>query len=65
MSCFFFDIGLYFPKASITAFYWWLIPISFRGMRIVLYVATTYLALALTVSVLIDFLICLPISDNW
>ncbi|KAF3007505.1 hypothetical protein E8E13_005560 [Curvularia kusanoi] len=26
--CYFFDFGLYFPKVSLVAFYWWLIPLD-------------------------------------
>ena len=65
ISCYFFDIGLYFPKASITAFYWWLIPVVFRRMRIALYITTVYLGAAVLASVLTDTLIVRPISDNW
>jgi hypothetical protein len=64
-ACFFFDVGLYFPKASITSFYWWLVPVGFRRMRIALYISTAYLIGALVASILTDLLVCRPISDNW
>lgn len=53
------------PKASITAFYWWLIPKMFRNLRVLLCLITIYLGLALTAAFFIDLLICFPISDNW
>jgi len=64
-SCFFFDIGLFLPKASITAFYWWLIPRMFRNMRFMLYLITVYICLAATGSVFVDLFICYPIHYNW
>ncbi|KAJ4311076.1 hypothetical protein N0V94_008128 [Neodidymelliopsis sp. IMI 364377] len=36
--CYFFDFGLYFPKVSLVAFYWWLIPIGFKRLRVAVYV---------------------------
>jgi hypothetical protein len=64
-SCFFFDIGLFLPKASITAFYWWLIPKMFRSMRFMLCLVTVYLCLAAIGSVCIDLFICFPVHYNW
>ncbi|CAD0114990.1 unnamed protein product, partial [Aureobasidium uvarum] len=64
-SCFFFDIGLFMPKASITAFYWWLIPKMFRSLRFMLCLVTVYLGLALAGSFFIDLFICYPIHYNW
>ncbi|CAG7562590.1 unnamed protein product [Fusarium equiseti] len=60
-----FDIGIYFPKLSITAFYWHLIPSVFRSLRIALYTITTYLACCLTTAFLLNTLIAGPISNNW
>ncbi|KAI4723202.1 hypothetical protein E4T48_00581 [Aureobasidium sp. EXF-10727] len=53
------------PKASITAFYWWLIPQMFRNLRFMLCAVTVYLACALTGSFFVDLLICYPIHYNW
>ncbi|KAH0286297.1 hypothetical protein M436DRAFT_86321 [Aureobasidium namibiae CBS 147.97] len=64
-SCFFFDIGLFMPKASITAFYWWLIPRMFRSLRFMLCVVTVYLVLAAVGSVCLDLFICFPVHYNW
>ncbi|KAI9162895.1 hypothetical protein HJFPF1_04490 [Paramyrothecium foliicola] len=65
VSCFFFDIGLYWPKASIVVFYWRLIPHGFRRLRLALYVITGYVVAAFLGAILTDTLITRPISDNW
>ncbi|KAF2657344.1 hypothetical protein K491DRAFT_330516 [Lophiostoma macrostomum CBS 122681] len=65
VSCFFFDIGLYMPKASILAFYWWLIPRTFRRLRVSLYIGTAFMVCCGVASVLTDLLLAIPISDNW
>ncbi|KAI5239121.1 hypothetical protein E4T42_08799 [Aureobasidium subglaciale] len=53
------------PKASITAFYWWLIPIVFRNMRFLLWITTVYIFLAAIAAVLVDVLLCVPVHYNW
>jgi len=65
VSVYFFDTGLYFPKASLVAFYWWLIPQGFRRLRIAVYVTTVVVACSFVASVLMDTLIAPNISDNW
>jgi len=65
LACYFFDIGLYFPKGSIVAFYWRLIPTSFRRLRIALVIGTVYLTSSLLASILTDTLMTRPVSDNW
>lgn len=65
LSCYFFDVGLYFPKASLVAFYWWLIPLGFRRLRIAVYVSAAVLACAFVASLLTDTLIAPKVSDNW
>ncbi|OAF99249.1 uncharacterized protein CC84DRAFT_1222950 [Paraphaeosphaeria sporulosa] len=60
-----FDIGLYFPKFSIIAFYWWLIPSGFRRLRIAVYLATGYTACSFLATLLTDTLIAGNISYNW
>jgi hypothetical protein len=63
--CHFFDIGLYWPEALIIVFYWWLIPRSFRRLRLALYFTTGFEAAAFLTSVLTDTLHTRPISNNW
>ncbi|KAL9561407.1 hypothetical protein ACKAV7_014762 [Fusarium commune] len=62
---YFFDIGIYWPKLSITAFYWFLIPHVFGSLRTALYVITAYLVCCLIAAILTVTLITWPISDNW
>jgi hypothetical protein len=65
VSCYFFDTGLYFPKASLVAFYWWLIPQGFRRLRISVYASTAIIACSWVASILTDTLLTPTISDNW
>lgn len=60
-----FDIGIYFPKISITLFYWTLIPRITGPLRNTLLGISVYLGCAMAATILTDTLICLPISDNW
>ncbi|QPC60778.1 hypothetical protein HYE67_003009 [Fusarium culmorum] len=60
-----FDVGIYWPKLSITAFYWRLIPDIFRSLRIALYAITTYLVCCMIVAFLLNTLIAGNISNNW
>ncbi|CAF3472709.1 unnamed protein product [Fusarium graminearum] len=60
-----FDVGIYWPKLSITAFYWRLIPDIFRSLRIALYAITTYLVCCMMVAFLLNTLIAGNISNNW
>ncbi|KAF4946146.1 hypothetical protein FGADI_11424 [Fusarium gaditjirri] len=62
---YFFDTGIYWPKLSILAFYWYLIPDVFQFLRAALYAITTYLISCMTASILLNTLIARPISDNW
>ncbi|KAH7129062.1 hypothetical protein EDB81DRAFT_888829 [Dactylonectria macrodidyma] len=62
---YFFDIGIYWPKLSITTFYWFLIPQVFRTLRRALYANTVYLVCCLIAAILIVTLITNPISNNW
>ncbi|CAG5179634.1 uncharacterized protein ALTATR162_LOCUS9384 [Alternaria atra] len=65
VSCYFFDTGLYFPKASLVAFYWWLIPRGFKHLRISVYVTAAIIGCAWIASLLADTFIAPSISDNW
>jgi hypothetical protein len=58
-------MGLFMPKLSITAFYWWLIPNVFRNMRYLLWITTFYVIAAALCSVLVDIFICYPVDYNW
>lgn len=64
ISYFCFDIGLYFPKASIMAFYWWLITPGFKRLRTALYIGTGYLSYAFFATLFYDFFHTRPISNN-
>ncbi|OAL05591.1 hypothetical protein IQ06DRAFT_289715 [Phaeosphaeriaceae sp. SRC1lsM3a] len=65
ISTYFFDIGLYCPKASLLAFYWRLVPLSLQCLRTSTYIATAYTACAAASALLVDTLIARPISSNW
>ncbi|KAH7233097.1 hypothetical protein BKA59DRAFT_487660 [Fusarium tricinctum] len=60
-----FDIGIYFPKISITLFYWTLIPRIMGPLRNTLLAISVYLGCAMAATILTDTFICIPISDNW
>lgn len=62
---YFFDIGIYWSKLSITTFYWFLIPDIFQSLRKALYLIAAYLVCALVASILTNTLITQPISNNW
>ncbi|KPM39581.1 hypothetical protein AK830_g6987 [Neonectria ditissima] len=62
---YFFDIGIYWPKLSITTFYWFLIPEIFQTLRKGLFASTVYLVSCLIAAILIVTLISNPISNNW
>lgn len=62
---FFFDIGIFFPKAALCAFYVWLIPRGLRNVRIALYACIGFLAAAFLATLLTDVFIAPHISDNW
>lgn len=63
--CYFFDFGLYFPKASLVAFYWWLIPLGFLRLRIAVYFSAGFVGCCFIGTLLTDTLIAPNISDNW
>ncbi|KAH4957638.1 hypothetical protein HBH77_120230 [Parastagonospora nodorum] len=65
ISSYFFDIGLYFPKAALIAFYGWLIPHGFRNLQLAIYASCIYMTCAFVATLLTDTLTCLPVSDNW
>ncbi|VUC24871.1 unnamed protein product [Clonostachys rosea] len=63
---YFFDTGMYFPKFSIIAFYWTLVPLTQPHMRIALYVLTAVTAL-FCIATFFDatFWCGVNISSNW
>lgn len=61
----FFDIGLFFPKASVLAFYWRLFPPVCKKLRRALYCSIAYLVVGLLVTIFVDIFGCWPISANW
>ncbi|PQE10504.1 hypothetical protein CJF30_00010459 [Rutstroemia sp. NJR-2017a BBW] len=65
VACYFFDVGLYFPKASLIAFYWWLVPHGLRRLRIGVYVSMVFMLASFIATVLTDTLLAPKISDNW
>lgn len=62
---FFFDIGIFFPKSALCAFYVWLVPRGFQKVRILLYCCIAFLACAFLATLLTDILIAPHFSDNW
>jgi hypothetical protein len=61
-----FDVGNYYPKFSLLAFYYHIIHETNKKLRLALYATTVYAALAAFGTVVIDLLWCGPrIADNW
>jgi hypothetical protein len=60
-----FDFGLYFPKAALVAFFWWLIPLGFRRLRIAVYASAVFVGCCFVATILSDTLAAPNISDNW
>ncbi|KAF1830240.1 hypothetical protein BDW02DRAFT_650792 [Decorospora gaudefroyi] len=65
VACYLFDTGLYFPKASLCSFYWWLIPSGFRRLRVAIQVTSGIIAAAWLASIATDTFIAPNVSDNW
>ncbi|CAI6023858.1 unnamed protein product [Clonostachys chloroleuca] len=63
---YFFDTGMYFPKFSIIAFYWTLVPVTQPHMRVALYVLTAVTAV-FCVATFFDatFWCGADVSSNW
>ncbi|KAH7406731.1 hypothetical protein DE146DRAFT_648244, partial [Phaeosphaeria sp. MPI-PUGE-AT-0046c] len=61
-----FDVGLYFPKFSILAFYFMIIPVTAPDTRKALYAVTCFVALSTLVTFFADTFWCGPDpSVNW
>lgn len=65
VACYMFDLSIYFPKFSLVAFFWWLIPHGFRSHRIGVYMSTAFVACAFVATLLVDTLIAGKVSNNW
>jgi hypothetical protein len=65
VAAYMFDLSIYFPKFSLVAFFWWLIPDAFRSLRIGVYLSTAYVATTFIATLLMDTLIAGTISNNW
>ena len=64
-SNYFFDIGLYFPKASLLSLYCQVFQVNFKRLRIALYITIVYVTLCWITSFCLDTFWCLPIRNNW
>lgn len=64
-SNYFFDMGLYFPKASLLSLYCKVFQVNFKRLRIALYITMVYVTLCWITAFCLDTLWCLPISNNW
>lgn len=65
-SNYFYDTGMYFPKATILSLYFELFPSSMSKLRKALYAVTAFTAACGLTTCGLDTLFCAPkISDNW
>ncbi|KAK2052020.1 hypothetical protein LY76DRAFT_584111 [Colletotrichum caudatum] len=61
-----FDLGFYFPRFSLLAFYNELFPQHEKGLRIRLHLVTVYTACAFATTLFVDIFWCGPdVSQNW
>ena len=64
-SNFFYDVGLYFPKAAILSLYFELFPSSMPRLRRALYIVTGYTSAAGITTLGINTFYCPHVPDNW
>ena len=65
-SNYFYDTGMYWPKAALIALYFKIIPNTMPRLRTSLYVVTGFVAACAVCTCLLDTLWCAPnISSNW
>ena len=64
-SNFFYDVGLYFPKAAILSLYFELFPSSMQKLRMALYIATGYTVAAGITTLGLNTFYCPHVPDNW
>lgn len=61
-----FDLGFYFPRFSLLAFYYKLFPISEPRLRVFLYIVTFYTIACFFTTAGLDLLSCgFDIAKNW
>jgi hypothetical protein len=62
----FYDLAVYFPKFSILAFYFNIIPsTTMQNLRIALYCVTAIVSVACLTVLFGDIFWCKNIADNW
>lgn len=64
-SNFFYDVGLYFPKAAILSLYFELFPSTMPKLRMALYIVTGYTVASGLTTLGINTFYCPHIPDNW
>ena len=64
-SNFFYDVGLYFPKAAILSLYFELFPFSMSKLRMALYIVTGYTTASGLTTLGINTFYCPNVPDNW
>jgi hypothetical protein len=64
-SNFFYDVGLYFPKAAILSLYFELFPYSMPKLRMALYIVTGYTTASGLTTLGINTFYCPNVPDNW
>lgn len=64
-SNFFYDVGLYFPKAAILSLYFELFPSTMPKLRMALYIATGYTVASGLTTLGINTFYCPHVPDNW
>jgi hypothetical protein len=64
-SNFFYDVGLYFPKAAILSLYFELFPFSMPRLRMALYIVTGYTTASGLTTLGINTFYCPNVPDNW
>ena len=63
---YFYDTGMYWPKAALIALYFKIIPNTMPRLRTSLYVVTGFVAACAVCTCLLDTLWCAPdVSSNW
>ncbi|GAB7322403.1 hypothetical protein MBLNU13_g03356t2 [Cladosporium sp. NU13] len=64
-SNFFYDVGLYFPKAAILSLYFELFPSTMPKLRMALYIVTGYTVASGLTTLGINTFYCPHVPDNW
>ncbi|KAL1311457.1 hypothetical protein AAFC00_004402 [Neodothiora populina] len=64
-SNYFYDTGMYFPKATLLALYFKLIPVTMPHLRRFLYFVTAFTLSCAITTCLLDTFFCHHVPDNW